>query len=56
MSRGSAGNMPAAAFADLYAVVWDLWQSGKHQQSMEVFGKTPILVTEVQAYGIDSIK
>ena len=56
MSRGSAGNMPAAAFADLYAVVWDLWQAGKRKEAMEVFGKTLMLVTEVQAYGIESIK
>lgn len=56
MSRGSAGSMPAASFADLYAVVWDLWQAGKRKEAMEVFGKTSLLINEVQAYGIESLK
>ena len=56
MSRGSAGSMPAASFADLYAVVWDLWQAGKRKEAMEVFGKTSLLINEVQGYGIESLK
>ncbi len=56
MSRGSAGSMPAAGFADLYVKVWDLWQAGKHQEAMEIFGRTSLLINEVQAYGIESLK
>ena len=56
MSRGSSGSMPAASFADLYAVVWDLWRAGKRKEAMDVFGKTSLLINEVQAYGIESLK
>jgi 4-hydroxy-tetrahydrodipicolinate synthase len=56
MSRGSSGTMPAASFADLYVSVWDLWQAGKHQEAMDLFGKTLLFITEVQVYGIESLK
>ena len=56
MRRGSSGSMPAASFADIYASVWDLWQSGKRQEAMDLFGKALLLITEVQAYGIESLK
>jgi len=56
MSRGSSGSMPAASFADLYASVWDLWQAGKRREAMELFGQTLLFVTEVQVYGIESLK
>jgi 4-hydroxy-tetrahydrodipicolinate synthase len=56
MHRGSAGTMPAAGFADLYAQVWDLWQSGKRKESAEMFGRTLLLVVEVTTYGIESLK
>jgi dihydrodipicolinate synthase/N-acetylneuraminate lyase len=56
MSRGSSGSMPAASFADLYVAAWDLWQAGKRKEAMEVFSKTSMLINEVQAYGIESLK
>lgn len=56
MSRGSAGTMPAASFADLYAQVWDLWLAGDRQKSMEMFARTSMLISEVQVYGIASLK
>jgi 4-hydroxy-tetrahydrodipicolinate synthase len=56
MHRGSAGTMPAAGFADLYAQVWDLWQQGKRKESAEMFGRTLLLVVEVTTYGIESLK
>lgn len=56
MYRGTSGTMPAASFADLYASVWDLWQAGSRKEAMELFGKTLLLITEVQVYGIASLK
>ena len=56
MARGTAGSMPAASFADLYAQVWDLWQAGQREKAMELFGVVLLLVTEVQVYGIASLK
>jgi len=56
MARGSSGTMPAVSFADLYAVVWDHWQAGRRREAMEAFGKVLMFVTEVQVYGIESLK
>lgn len=56
MHRGSAGTMPAAPFADLYAQVWDLWQAGKKKQATEMFGRTLLLCIEVMNYGLDAVK
>ncbi|MBM3739149.1 MAG: dihydrodipicolinate synthase family protein [Acidobacteria bacterium] len=56
MHRGSAGSMPAAGFADLYAQTWDLWQAGKRKEATEMFGRTMVLCTEVMEYGIESLK
>jgi 4-hydroxy-tetrahydrodipicolinate synthase len=56
MQRGSSGSMPAASFADIYASVWDLWQAGKRHEAIDRFAKTLLLVTEVQVYGLESLK
>ncbi len=56
MRRGSAGSMPASGFADLYAAVWDLWQAGRRSEATGLFAKTLLLITEVQVYGIESLK
>ncbi len=56
MRRGFSGSMPAASFADLYAAAWDLWQAGKQKEAMDVFGKAAMLINEVGAYGMESLK
>jgi len=56
MNRGTAGTMPAASFADLYATVWDSWQAGNHKDAMEMFGRISMLISEVNVYGIASLK
>ncbi len=56
MSRGFSGTMPAASFADMYASAWDLWQEGKQKQSMEMFGRVSMLISEISVYGIESLK
>ncbi len=56
MRRGSSGSMPAASFADIYASVWDLWQAGRRKEAMDLFGKALLLITEIQVYGIQSLK
>jgi 4-hydroxy-tetrahydrodipicolinate synthase len=56
MYRGTSGTMPAASFADIYASVWDLWQEGKRKEAMDLFGKALLFITEVQVYGIASLK
>lgn len=56
MVRGFSGTMPAASFADLYATAWDLWQDGKQKESMEMFGRVSMLISEISVYGIESLK
>lgn len=56
MTRGFSGTMPAASFADLYAVAWDLWQAGKKKEAMEIFGRVSMLISEISVYGIESLK
>jgi len=56
MNRGFSGTMPAASFADLYAVAWDLWQLGKKKEAMEMFGRVSMLISEISVYGIESLK
>jgi len=56
MIRGFAGTMPASPFADLYASTWELWHAGKTREAVEVFGKATILINEVEAYGLASMK
>ena len=56
MNRGISGTMPAASFADLYAGVWNLWQDGKQKESIEMFGRVSMLISEISVYGIESLK
>lgn len=56
MHRGSAGTMPAASFADLYAAAWDHFHAGNRKKAMELFSVALLFVTEVSAYGIESLK
>jgi 4-hydroxy-tetrahydrodipicolinate synthase len=56
MNRGFSGTMPAASFADLYATAWDLWHEGKQKESMEMFGRVSMLISEMTTYGIESLK
>lgn len=56
MIRGFSGSMPAASFADLYASAWDLWHEGKHKEAVEIFGNAAILIEEIGAYGMESMK
>lgn len=56
MNRGFSGSMPAASFADLYATAWDLWHEDKRNESMEIFGRVSMLISEVNVYGIESLK
>jgi 4-hydroxy-tetrahydrodipicolinate synthase len=56
LMRGFSGTMPAAPFADLYAAAWDLWQSGGKRDAVDMFGRAAILIQEINAYGMESIK
>jgi dihydrodipicolinate synthase/N-acetylneuraminate lyase len=56
MKRGFEGTMPAASFADLYAKAWGLWHEGKQKESMEMFGRVSMIITEISVYGIESLK
>ena len=56
MRQGFSGSMPPASFAELNATTWDLWQARHHQEAMEMHGKTLLILTEVDAYGFESLK
>jgi dihydrodipicolinate synthase/N-acetylneuraminate lyase len=44
MRLGFDGTMPGAPFSDVYAHVWNLYQSGQHDQARDVFGKLLLVV------------
>jgi 4-hydroxy-tetrahydrodipicolinate synthase len=56
MRRGFSGSMPAAAFADLYARTWDLWQAGQRREAMEMHARTLLVLTEMGLYGLEGLK
>jgi Dihydrodipicolinate synthase/N-acetylneuraminate lyase len=56
LSRGASGTMPAAPFADLYVQLWNDWQAGKREQAMEDLSRISLLVNQVSAYGLPSLK
>ena len=56
MRSGFSGSMPAAAFADLYAQSWDLWQAGRHREAMEMHGRTLLVLTDMSLYGLEGLK
>ncbi|MBI4893707.1 MAG: dihydrodipicolinate synthase family protein [Acidobacteria bacterium] len=56
MRSGFSGSMPAAAFADLYAQTWDLWQAGRRREAMEMHGRTLVVLTDMGLYGMEGLK
>ena len=56
LSRGASGTMPAGSFADLYVLLWNRWQAGEREQAMESLSRIALLVNEVSAYGMPSLK
>lgn len=46
MRLGFDGTMPGAPYADLYAQIWDCYQSGEHEKAREFFSKL-LLMTNV---------
>ena len=55
MARGSAGNMPAASWVDLYVRVWELWHAGHRNEAIDMFSKTLLLITRAQAHGLPAL-
>ncbi len=56
LARGAVGNMPASGFADLYVASWKAWVAGQHDQAMDLFSKTLLLIMDAQAYGVEGQK
>ena len=56
LRRGFSGSMPAAAYADLYAQTWDLWQAGKRREAMEMHGRTLLVLTDMSLFGLEGLK
>jgi 4-hydroxy-tetrahydrodipicolinate synthase len=56
LMRGAQGTMPAVPFADLYVAVWNAWRAGRKQEALEMFSRVMLLVTQVTAYGMPSMK
>jgi 4-hydroxy-tetrahydrodipicolinate synthase len=56
LARGSSGSMPAASFADLYVQLWNYWQVGKREKAMEDLSRISLLVNQLGAYGLPSMK
>jgi dihydrodipicolinate synthase/N-acetylneuraminate lyase len=43
MRVGADGNMPNAAYADVYAQIWDLFQAGQQRKALDLYSKTLLL-------------
>jgi hypothetical protein len=43
MRAGSDGNMPNAAYADVYARIWELYQAGDQRQARDLHSRTLLL-------------
>ena len=43
MAVGADGNMPNAAYADIYAQVWDLFQAGERTKAQDLYARTLLL-------------
>src|SRR4051812_15749866 len=56
LERGASGSMPAAPFIDLYVQLWNYWQAGKREKAMEDLSRISLLVNQVSAYGLPSLK
>jgi 4-hydroxy-tetrahydrodipicolinate synthase len=56
LSRGASGTMPAASFAGLYVQLWNYWQAGKREKAMEDLSRISLLVNQLNAYGMPSMK
>ena len=56
LMRGSAGSMPAAGPADLYAKAYDLWEKGRRREAVRMFARAAVLVPEFEQYGIEGLK
>jgi len=53
MRMGFDGTMPGAPYSDIYAQIWNLYQSGKQDQARELFGRLLVLINmESQAPGM----
>jgi len=48
---GAQGYCPATDLADIYAQTFDLWQSGKHSQAFDMFGRVLCFNSVVQTAG-----
>ena len=44
MRLGFDGTMPGAPFSDIYARIWNLYQSGKHDEARDLFSKLLLVV------------
>jgi 4-hydroxy-tetrahydrodipicolinate synthase len=52
MSLGFDGTMPGAPYSDVYAVIWDLYQSGQKEKARHVFSQLLLMLnTEQQIPG-----
>jgi 4-hydroxy-tetrahydrodipicolinate synthase len=43
MAVGTDGNMPNAAYADIYAQIWDLFQAGERARARDLYARTLLL-------------
>lgn len=55
IARGARGNMPAAAWVDLYVSAWELWEQGREAEALDMFSKTMLFITQASAYGLASL-
>jgi 4-hydroxy-tetrahydrodipicolinate synthase len=56
MLRGSAGNMPASTFPELYAAAWNLFHAGKRAESAGMCMRTTWFLPVYETYGMAGMK
>jgi 4-hydroxy-tetrahydrodipicolinate synthase len=53
MRLGFDGTMPGAPYSDIYAQIWNLYQSGRRDAARELFGRLLVMINmETQAPGV----
>ena len=50
------GQHARGSFADLYVQLWNYWKAGKREKAMEDLARISLLVNQLGAYGLPSMK
>jgi len=56
MMRGSAGTMPASAWADLHVDAWEAFHAGHKDRAADLCAKSLLMISVADSYGMAAVK